>query len=78
MNLTEAQLAKLTQLAPTEDGKFWRELLGGYILEIKDDCVLGELPKDAARVAIEKLNELISKITVLSDVTGPHPSRRFD
>ncbi len=77
MILTDLQRARLEQIAKSTDGPFLRELLEAYILEIKDECVLKDLSKEAARIAIEKLDELRKKFVALSGEAPPKPSNQF-
>lgn len=66
MQLTDQQRERLKVLSSSDDGAFLREILDRYILELKDDAIFGELPKDAAKAAILKLEELKNKMSVLS------------
>ena len=77
MNLTEHQKARLELLAKSEHGQFLHDLLGGYILEIKDECVLGELPKEAAKTAVTKFEALREKLLILSGQKKAEERTRF-
>lgn len=71
MQLSPQQIEYLRRIAPGEDGQQWRGILESYILELKDDCVLGDdLSKEAARAAIGKLRELVDKLAQLAGQQG--------
>ncbi len=62
MNLSPQQVEILRRIAKSEEGRFLQEVLFAYILEIKDECIFGDLSKEAAKSATAKLEEFRDKL----------------
>lgn len=66
VTLTPQQNEFLTRLAKSGEGTELRAILDCYILALKDDCIFGNLDKQAAQAAIGKLTELKDRFAVLA------------
>ena len=78
MKYKPQQIEFLKRFAQTDDARAWREILECAIMEIKDDCVLGDLSKDGAKAAVEKLEALLNRLTLLAEGKNPDEKVRFD
>lgn len=74
VNLTPQQNEFLARIAKSGEGKELQAILDCYILSLKDDCIFGNLDKQAAQAAIGKLRELSDRLAVLGG-SKPAPDK---
>ena len=71
MKYNPQQLAFLKRFAGSDDGRAWLDIVECAIIQIKDDCVLGDLSKEAAKAAIGKLEELVNQQILFASGKDP-------